>query len=399
MTVTSFHLQIKEQEYRQRCEKLRAYLVEQNLSGVVLFNSDYVLYYCGFAFIPTERPMAFIMSREGERALFVPRMEVEHAKANALIERVDHYKEYPDTPHPMQILLTTLKEMGISGRVAADSDGYPQLFGYRGAKLSSLGDFSILDVVDTVEDQMAIKSDAEIALLKESTRWATLALSLLKSYTHAGKTETEVVQRAHHEATAAMLHAIGTIYKAQGWKKEGATAEYRGQIGRNSAIPHALANNIIFQTGDVLIGEATARTWGYQTELERTFIIGKPSTEQKRFFEHMLNLQEVAFETIKVGALCADVDKAVRAYYEKEDLLPYWRHHTGHAIGSRYHEGPFLDAGDDTVIQAGMCFTVEPGLYAPELGGFRHSETVVVTEGGIEILTYFPRDLQSCLID
>jgi Xaa-Pro dipeptidase len=399
MAIRTFQLEIKEAEYRQRCDQLCRYLADEDLSGVVLFNRDYVLYYCGFAFIPTERPIAFVMSREGERAMFVPRMEVEHAKANALIERVDYYTEYPDTPHPMQVLSESLNAMGITGKLAADNDGYPPLLGYRGPKLSSLGDFTVVDIVNTVEDQMAIKSEAEIALMKESTRWANLALSLLQRYTHVGKTETEVVQQAHHEATAAMLHAIGPIYKAQGWHQDGARAEYRGQIGRNSAIPHALANNIAFQTGDVLVGEATARTWGYQTELERTFIIGQPSNEQKRFFDHMMNLQEVAFETIKAGALCADVDKAVRAYYEKHGLQSNWRHHTGHAIGTRYHEGPFLDVGDTTVIQAGMCFTVEPGLYSAELGGFRHSDTVVVTEDGIEIITYYPRDLQSMVID
>ena len=85
MAITKFQLEIKEAEYRQRCDKLCAYLAENDLSGVVLFNRDYVLYYCGFAFIPTERPIAFVMSREGERAMFVPRMEVEHANANALI--------------------------------------------------------------------------------------------------------------------------------------------------------------------------------------------------------------------------------------------------------------------------------------------------------------------------
>ena len=398
MAITTFHLHIKESEYRQRCEKLRLHLEEQDISGVVLFTTDYVLYYTGFAFIPTERPIAFAMNQKGERGMFVPRMEVEHAKANALIERVDHYNEYPDTPHPMNVLGEMLSDMDISGKVAADSDGYPRLFGYRGAKLSTLGNFDVVEVTDTVEDHMAIKSPAEIELLKESTRWATLALSLLKSYTKPGKTETEVVQKANHEATHAMLHAIGSIYKAQGWQKDGAYAEYRGQIGRNGAIPHALANNVVFQQGDVLVAESTARTWGYQTELERTFIIGQPSDDQKRFFHHMLNLQEVAFQTIKPGALCSDVDTAVRKYYEKHNLLPYWKHHTGHAIGTRYHEAPFLDIGDTTVIQPGMCFTVEPGLYHNELGGFRHSDTVVVTDDGIEIITYYPRDLQSMII-
>jgi Xaa-Pro aminopeptidase len=365
---------------------------------VVLFTTDYVLYYTGFAFIPTERPIAFVMNQKGERGMFVPRMELEHAKANALIDRVDQYNEYPDTPHPMNVLGEMLSDMGISGKVAADSDGYPRLFGYRGAKLSTMGNFDVVEVTDIVEDHMAIKSPAEIDLLKESTRWATLALSLLKSYTMPGKTETEVVQKANHEATGAMLHAIGSIYKAQGWQKDGAYAEYRGQIGRNGAIPHALANNVVFQTGDVLVAESTARTWGYQTELERTFIIGQPSDEQKRFFDHMMNLQKVAFETIKPGILCSDVDTAVRAYYEKHNLLTYWKHHTGHAIGTRYHESPFLDVGDRTPIQPGMCFTVEPGLYHNELGGFRHSDTVVVTDNGIEIITYYPRDLQNMII-
>ena len=89
------------------------------------------------------------------------------------------------------------------------------------------------------------------------------------------------------------------------------------------------------------------------------------------------------------------MDQAVRAYYEKNNLMAYWKHHSGHAIGLRYHEGPFLDLGDQTELAPGMVFTVEPGLYVPNLGGFRHSDTVAITEEGIEIMTYYPRDLES----
>jgi len=112
-------------------------------------------------------------------------------------------------------------------------------------------------------------------------------------------------------------------------------------------------------------------------------------------FDHMVALQDIAFEGIKPGARCSDVDRAVRVYYDEHGLWDYWKHHVGHCIGLRYHEGPFLDIGDDTVIKPGMVFTVEPGLYAAGLGGFRHSDTVAVTETGIEFLTYYPRDLDS----
>jgi Xaa-Pro aminopeptidase len=207
-----------------------------------------------------------------------------------------------------------------------------------------------------------------------------------------------VSQRASDEATFAMLDAIGEIYRAQSFTETGAHAGYRGQIGRNAAVPHALAGNLVFQPGDVLVTGASAPVWGYLSELERTMFVGDPTGEQERMFTHMVELQDIAFDAIRPGRPCSDVDTAVRSAFEQHGLWPHWRHHTGHAIGLRYHEGPFLDSGDDTEILPGMVFTVEPGLYAPELGGFRHSDTVLETDDGIEILTYYSRDLASLVI-
>jgi Xaa-Pro aminopeptidase len=156
-----------------------------------------------------------------------------------------------------------------------------------------------------------------------------------------------------------------------------------------------LPNNMTFRNGDVLVSGAGAPMWGYHSELERTMIIGTPSSEQRRLFEHMKAAQEVALGAIRPGMRCSDVDQAVHSYFETHDLQEYWKHHSGHSIGLRYHEGPFLDLGDHTEIVPGMVFTVEPGLYSPTLGGYRHSDTVAVTAEGIEYLTYYPRDLQS----
>jgi len=389
---------IAPEEHRARCDALLESAQADGLSGVVLFDPSYVLYYSGFAFVPTERPIALVVGADGTRALVVPRLELEHAQSKAALDRVEHYLEYPGEPRAEKALGRTLADLGLNGTVGADQDGYPWILGYRGPTLGELAGVTVVRVVERIEAQMAVKSAAEVTLIRESVRWANLAHRLLQRYTHVGATETEVSQRASDEATIAMLDAIGEIYSAQSAFSHGAEAGYRGQIGRNSAIPHALAGNVVFQRGDVLVTGASAPVWGYLSELERTMVVGEPTPEQERMFGHMVALQNLAFDTLRPGRPCSDVDRAVHTYFEEHGLWPHWRHHTGHAIGLRYHEGPFLDAGDPTEILPGMVFTVEPGLYSPELGGFRHSDTVLVTEDAIEILTYYPRDLGSLIV-
>jgi Xaa-Pro aminopeptidase len=389
---------ITHEEHAARCETLLAEAHAAGLAGVVLFDPYYVLYYAGFAFVPTERPVAFVLGSDGTRTLVVPRLEVEHAESKSTLDRVEHYLEYPGDPPAEDVLARTLAESGLTGTIGADQDGYPWILGYRGPTLSELSGATVVRVVEQIERQMTVKSAAEIALIRESIRWSNLAHRLLQRYTRVGVTETEVSQRASNEATFAMLDAIGEIYRAQSFVESGASAGYRGQIGRNAAIPHALAGNLVFQLGDVLVTGASAPVWGYLSELERTMFIGEPTAEQQRMFAHMVELQDLAIDAIRPGSLCSDVDTTVRGYFDEHALWPYWRHHTGHAIGLRYHEGPFLDSGDRTEIRPGMVFTVEPGLYSPDLGGFRHSDTVLVTDDGIEVLTYYPRDLASLVI-
>jgi Xaa-Pro aminopeptidase len=388
-------MRIREAEYRERTSRLAAYAAEEGLEGVVLFDPTYVLYYVGFAFVPTERPMAFALNADGEGGMLVPRLEREHAQANALVSEVADYPEYPGETHPSEALRSLLETLGLRSRFGADHDGYPWVLGYRGPTLTELLGATPVKVTAFIEDQLAIKSAAEVELIRESAKWGNLAHMLLQRYTRPGLTEVEVSQRATNEATLAMLDAIGPIYRAQNPFSEGAAAGYRGQIGRNAAIPHSLTANIVFRAGDVLVTGASAPVWGYLSELERTMVIGEPVAEQRVMFDHMVALQDIAFENIKPGVRCSEVDRAVRAYYDEHDLWDYWKHHVGHCIGLRYHEGPFLDIGDDTEIKPGMVFTVEPGLYADGLGGFRHSDTVAVTDDGIEFLTYYPRDLDS----
>jgi Xaa-Pro dipeptidase len=395
-------IRISDAEHRARCKRLAEHLAAEGLSGAVLFDSYYILYYTGFAFTATERPMAFILNSAGETVLFVPRLELEHAQANAVVGRVAFYPEYPADPHPMETLRGLLVEMAIAAHSAAqsaaygaDMDGYPWMLGYRGPSLRELMGSPPTRLIPFIEGQMAVKTAAEVALIREAVRWGNLAMTLLQRYTRVGATENEVSLRATAEATLALFDAIGPIYRPQSPIYTGPSANYRGQIGRNAAIPHTLANNITFRAGDVLGGSGDCAAWGYNAELERTMILGPASDEQRRMFEHMLALQDTALAALRPGVRCCDVDRATRGYYQAHDLMDYWKHHTGHGIGLRFHEGPFLDIADTTEIRPGMLFTIEPGLYIAGMGGFRHSDTVLVTADGNEVLTYYPRDLDS----
>jgi Xaa-Pro aminopeptidase len=385
-------------ELNVRRELLLEHIAEQKLDGYVLFDEKYIQYFTGFGFLATERPVAFVSGASGDLVVFVPEFEVERVRAETDFERVESYPEYPGLEHPMHILARVLGSLGLR-QVAADSDGYPGILGYAGPALSAATGGGVTPLAPFIESLMVRKSPAEVELIRESARWCEHAHRVLQEHSRPGTTEAEASLCAGHDATLAMLAELGPRFGGQQGSADGASAGYRGQVGRRSSWAHAVAHNIEFQLGDVLVTETSAPVWGYNAELERALVIGPPTEEMRRLFAHMLAAQETAFAALRPGVTCADVDNAVLDYFAANDLMSYWRQHVGHAIGLRNHEAPFLDTGDPTRVEEGMVFTIEPGVYSSDLGGFRHSDTVVVTGDGIEILTDYPRDLASLTID
>jgi Xaa-Pro dipeptidase len=385
-------------ELEGRRDRLLGHVRRERLSGYVLFDQPYIQYFTSFNFLSTERPVVFAQSAAGEMAVLVPEFEAERVRAETAFERVESYPEYPGVEHPMRILGRVLADLGIGDAIGADGDGYPGILGYQGPALSEVSESVVAPLAPVIESMMVRKSENEIALIRESARWCEHAHRLLQEFTRPGVTEAEASLRAGHEATLAMLQALGDGYGGQQASSDGVSAGYRGQIGLRSSWAHAVAHNIEFQAGDVLVTETSAPIWGYNAELERAMIIGPPTDEMRRLFDHTVAAQQIAFHALRPGVTCAEVDGAVMRYFEENDLLPYWRQHTGHAIGLRNHEAPFLDLGDHTKVAPGMVFTIEPGVYAADIGGFRHSDTVVVTPDGIDILTEYPSDIGSLTI-
>lgn len=391
-------IEVSQTELQRRLSDLCQWLQQNQLAGACFFERINIVYLTGYHFQQTERPVALIVTADGTTGLLTPALESEHAAATPTIGRVMAYPEYPGKRHPMQFLADLLAQLKLDMRkLTTDQYGYPPVWGYRGPTLAALIGHTVNhDVAVFMLHHRSIKSDEVVALIRLSAAWGNYAHEVMQEAIRVGANEVEVGQAASRMATLALFDAVGERYRNHDW---GVVPIHVGfKAGPGTAVPHPMGASRPMASGDLIVTWATAKMAGYHAELERTLILGEPSAEQREYFEKMCRAQEVGIAAMRPGVTCAEVDEAVYAYWESEGLLPYVRHHTGHGLDMEIHAPPFLDRGDFTRLEAGMLFSVEPGLYVPGVGGFRHSDTVLITESGHEVLTWYPRDLDSLIL-
>ena len=137
---------------------------------------------------------------------------------------------------------------------------------------------------------------------------------------------------------------------------------------------------------------------GYGVECERTYFLAQPTAQMEEMFATMREARQRAFALLRPGVACAEVDEAANGFLRDEGLGECLLHRTGHGFGLGNHEGPWVAAGSDDVLAANMLVSVEPGIYLPGVGGFRHSDTVLITDKGYEPLTRSPVRLEELVI-
>ncbi|HET7339781.1 MAG TPA: Xaa-Pro peptidase family protein [Candidatus Dormibacteraeota bacterium] len=366
------------------------------LDAVCVFYPARVAYLTGFHHIPTERPIALVIGSSGQSSLVVPAVEKEHAESATAVDQVRIYFEYPGAEHPMGTVADVLAEMGVRAeRTGADHDGYVPYWGYRGPRLSDLTGVEPLDAELIIESLRRVKSPAELECIQLACDWAVRAHRRMQDAITAGKTEMECYTPPATETLFEMVREMPG-WRPKGLDDTGMVAMFVG--GRSTAMPHGFVKGHGIQAGDVLVSGAGSNIDGYRSELERTMIVGEPTPEQRKAFDAMLALQSRAIEVMAPGVPAAEVELAVVQVAEDLGVAGNLRHHVGHSIGLEGHEAPFLDRGDDAVLEPGMVFTVEPGVYIQDLGGFRHSDTVVITEHGRRVMTEYPRELKDLIV-
>ncbi|WP_327051358.1 M24 family metallopeptidase [Halomicrococcus gelatinilyticus] len=387
---------VPESEFRERLAAVRERIGDAGADAGVWFGATSIEYLTGFDHIQTERPVVLAVT-DDRVEVTVPRLEVERVQPNPRIDDVHHYFDYPGGKP-----IATAAEMldGLDAEtVAADSDGAPGVMGYEGPALSTFVDVESQSWVDRMR---WAKSDVEVELVRESAKWANLAHRYLVDHTEPGAHPATTSQRASMEGSRAMLDALGDEYVP---RTRGDGPVVAGYItGEQTALPHGHTVNRRIQEGDVLVTGASANVDGYHSELERTMFVGEPTDEQEHYFELMLEAQTIAIDALGPGVSISYVDEQVWSYFEEQGVTDLAQHHVGHNIGLGGHEPPYIDRGWDDHVDAGDAemepghiYTIEPGIYT-DTYGYRHSDTVAVTEDGTEMLTYFPRDLESNVI-
>ena len=382
--------ELPDSEFDARLEAVRERLAETDADAGVWFGATSIEYVTGFAHIQTERPVVLAVTQD-DVAITVPRLEVERVAENPRIEAVYDYFDYPGGA-PVETAAGMLADLGVES-VAADMDGAPGVMGYEGSALSEF--VADVETQDWVSRMRYAKSDAEVDLIRESARWANLAHRYLVEHTEVGAHPVTASQRASMEGSRAMLDALGDEYAV---RTRGDGPVHAGYIaGEQTRLPHGHTANERLGAGDVLVTGATANVDGYHSELERTMFVGEPDDDQRHYFELMHEAQTIALDALGPGVELSYVDQQVWDYFAEQGVTDLARHHVGHNIGMGGHEPPYVDRGAEGTMEPGHVYTIEPGVYT-DTYGYRHSDTVAITEDGTEQLTYFPRDLESNVV-
>lgn len=369
-----------------RLDKLREDMAEKGMDAALIVNPDNQFYLSGFKAVIYSRPILLLVNIEST-SIIVPGLERDHAEGEKAADEILVYYEHPE-----------MAERGTS-----HLDHLERLLGYYGSETTfgieyescsaSLAsylrekDFSTTDIGATLNEMRFVKDEAEIQRVEEAGRLVNLAVS--KSIEACKPDSTELDVDAAGTAAlfdeAARNHPEATL-EAMSFSPSGPS---------RSSWPHVFSNTRRLEKGDVMIHSRQVSLNGYRAELERTVILGEPTDRQREAFEIARKSQQASIDAIKPGVKAADVDQAAREIIQDAGYGEYAIHRTGHGLGISAHEEPHLRFDNDLILEEGMIFTLEPGFYVAGLGGFRHSDTVVVEENGSRLITEYPRDLES----
>ncbi len=371
-----------------RIRHLRRLMEETDLDFCLLTSPENMQYFSGFEAITYSRPIFFLVSPD-TTTLIIPALEEAHAHLDSTgADRLLVYYEHPEKASLGTSAMELVGKVLPQGKQIALGVEAGALSLRNAAALEALG-CTLTDIGPHVVEMRYLKDEEEQGYIREAGRLSVYAFEKTLEHAREGISEMELEQRG----TTALFEYLGTDYPYH-FSSPGCITPSGPE---RTVMPHVYSNTRRLQQGDMVIHVRKPAVNGYYGELERTFFIGQPSPETERAFCAMLEAQTAVMEAIRPGVTAGEMDRLGRDILRRYGYGDYAIHRIGHGMGLGRHEEPFLIANSHLVIEPGMVLTIEPGIYIPGLGGFRHSDTVLITPDGRENTTAFPNQLKDLI--
>ncbi len=363
--------QITDDERKARIEKARRLMIENKIDAIYLEPGTSMSYYTGVRWGTSERMFALVIPARGELAWICPKFEEERARE--LIKFGTDIRTWEEDESPFKLAAQIFKDRGIrTGRVGIEER--VRFFLFDGIRRETANiEYAIADPV-TAGCRM-IKSPAELALMQRANDITIEAFKAATATLKEGMTQFEFGAN------------VSAAFKALG-SSGGALIGF----GKYTAFPHGSVQPQKLKEGEIVLMDGGCSVEGYQSDITRTFIFGKPTQRQRDVWELERKAQDAALAAAKPGIACEVVDAAARkvitdAGFGPDYKVPGLPHRTGHGIGMDGHEWTNFVRGNKTLMKPGMCFSDEPMIAIYGEFGIRLEDCLYITESGAKLFT------------
>ena len=361
-----------------RFERLNASLRTSGLDAVILNPGPTLTYLSGLHFHLMERPVVLLFAKDQDPAIVLPELELQ--KVSSLPYKLQVFS-YPENPAEWDSAFRkAVQALGLDGKRIGVEPRQLRLLEFRHVK-SGAPEADYPDASDVLSGLRLRKDKAEVDAMRRAVKIAQDALEATIPFIKVGMSEKEisselVMQLLKHGSDSEMPFA--PIVSG----------------GPNGANPHASPSERKLQVGDMLVVDWGAAYDGYISDLTRTFGVGEVDDEYRKIHKIVQEANAAGRAAGKPGVPCANVDIAARTVIEKAGYGEFFTHRTGHGIGMEGHEEPYMRGDNMQILEPGMAFTVEPGIYLPNRNGVRIEDNVVITETGSDVLSDMPREIR-----
>ena len=373
---------------QKRLKQFKKYMEDKQIRLALIWEPDNQFYLTGFRAISYSRPIVTLI--DGKKTeLIIPGLEEVHAGEKAKVDSIHVYYEQFGLKDKelsyMDHLTKLIQKLPTGSRIGIELDILPSsVFMY----LSQLG-FTIVDIGNKITEMRTIKDMHEIELLKIAGQLSDLAIAESLKHVRAGISELEFDSYGDRVLLEiASKEYPDELIGYENWTCSGV---------QRSEMPHLYSSTRKFEEGDGVVHSRQVWFNGYRAENERTFFVGKPSEKQKDLLKLAIEAQRVGMDLIRPGITAKEVDIASYEVFRKAGYGEFVNHRIGHGLGLSEHEEPYLRFDNDLILQEGMVYTIEPGIYVPGIGGFRHSDTIILTKSGSFSITTTPRDIEQMM--